>query len=286
MNLRVITFRSLFFTLFCLFGAGGLFAQTEETVHRFAWTGAGDIVQYEVQIEQEEAGEEGEEGVFVPFLQDFTDEAFFYVALPPGLFRLRVVPHGAEGLIGDPSQWSYFSVFPPAPPVAPVILEPPHIEYVAAAAAEAAAPPAVVHLRMEQPGEFFAGFLLDSAFFGRDGAAFGGGALFGRSLGRTGYGASLLFARDSEAFTFVEMLVLFRLHIPLFDIDPGFFVQAEAGIVTFNHREFQPDNLFAPSLGMRAGWSIPFADQFQLEPSIRFGFPFIFGAGVSATLRF
>ncbi|MCL1991768.1 MAG: hypothetical protein FWG66_02335 [Spirochaetes bacterium] len=274
-------------------------------MHRFAWSGDGGILQYEVQIEIEVAG------VFSPFLQEFTADTFFYVTLLPGSFRLRIVPHGFQGTVGEPTEWSYFSVLPPPEPEEPEETDEPDEpavpqEAVAEATAEAvtvdvpavpaiptvpeAAPAPAAGFEPRDDGVFFAGLFFDSSRYGRYNAAAGGGFLLGRnfySLGiGMGYGVSLLFAQDPEDFVFVEMLAFFRLRLPVFDIDPGLFLQAEAGIVTFTHAEIQTASRSAASFGLRAGWNFPFLDRWSLEPSIRFGFPYLFGFNLSVNFSF
>ena len=125
--------------------------------------------------------------------------------------------------------------------------------------------------------------------------------MFGGSIEGLGLGISLLYAQDTENFISLEMLAHFRLYLSrLLDVkkNTGVFVQIEAGFVLFWYEKFEIERQILPAAGLDTGWNIPpiglavgwriplGKTHLFIEPAIRGGYPYIFGAGLSAGLRF
>ena len=128
---------------------------------------------------------------------------------------------------------------------------------------------------------FYIGLSPEAGAYTRHGAAVGGGMALGVAINpqfAAGLTASVFHNLDTVLS--VDPKVFFRYYIPLPAY--GLFVQAEAGcIVFFEFNEAFP--AFSGSLS--AGWRFNFAKNWYAEPAARFGYPFIWGAGVSAGVR-
>jgi len=63
----------------------------------------------------------------------------------------------------------------------------------------------------------------------------------------------------------------------------GFFAQADIGAYLI----FE-DGIFYPLFlgGLRGGYRLPFGSMFYVDPYVRVGYPFVFGIGASAGIRF
>ena len=114
----------------------------------------------------------------------------------------------------------------------------------------------------------------------REGAAIGGAFSFGiEFLNQFASGIRVIFSHDTESIFTFEPLAFFRYYLPLGV--PGFFVQAEMGVSVF----LEDDKGYpAFSIGAAAGWRYKFSDMFYIEPYVRAGYPFIWGAGLTAGL--
>jgi len=114
----------------------------------------------------------------------------------------------------------------------------------------------------------------------REGAAIGGALSFGIDFGKQfAAGLRVIFSHDTESIFTVEPLAFFRYYLPL--KIQGFFVQAEMGTSVF----LEDDKSYpAFSIGAAAGWRYKFTDMFYIEPYARAGYPFIWGAGLTAGL--
>ena len=92
----------------------------------------------------------------------------------------------------------------------------------------------------------------------------------------------------SDVNTF-EAVLLFRYYLPFNGIFSGVFVEGNVGMSSFsrmnldtNNREARP----APHGGVAAGWRFTFFKHWYVEPLVRFGFPFTWGAGFMTGLKF
>ena len=133
----------------------------------------------------------------------------------------------------------------------------------------------------------FTGASLEFNNHNKDGGATGGGLMAAYQVNRqfafgirasffavTGYYAGNLSSFEPKAF--------FRYNLPWAWAN-GLFAQLEAGsVVYFYHNDVFP----AFSGGLGIGWRYGFTDVFFIEPALRFGYPFMWGAGLTAGLSF
>ena len=129
-------------------------------------------------------------------------------------------------------------------------------------------------------GDMFFGIAAEANANTREGAAIGGAFSFGiEFLNQFASGIRVIFSHDTESIFTVEPLAFFRYCLPLGI--PGFFVQAEMGASVF----IEDDKSYpAFSIGAAAGWRFKITDMFYIEPYVRAGYPFIWGAGLTAGL--
>jgi hypothetical protein len=143
---------------------------------------------------------------------------------------------------------------------------------------------------------FFCGLGLEAHGNSRAGAAFGGGLALGYEFTPSiAAGIKALFGSTFEGFSTLEPLAFFRLSLP---INKGaLFAQAEAGASIFfedgDSRQSANGGLllgwrFAPGASSHSGEgrNPPHAILWYIEPSVRVGYPYIWGAGITAGLRF
>jgi len=292
----IVKSRGSFFVLFfiCL---SSLFSQNNDgssIKHRIAWTKDDYALRYEVIIEREEKNE------YSPVLQEFTEDPFIFISLPPGYYRLRVISYDFRDIPGAGTAWKNFRVFAvtgldsesqlvmdDASHSAQEEGSPPESAAGQAGTGDASTP--VVEKKQK---DFFIGLFAEGIGYSRYGAAFGGGIVFGGSYDNLGFGISLLYAKDEEKFVFVEALANLRLYISRVRNNTGFFLQPEGGFVVFAHEDFGIGQFLALEWGVSlvggisAGWRYPLGAYFYVEPVIRGGYPYIFGASLTAGIRF
>jgi hypothetical protein len=118
----------------------------------------------------------------------------------------------------------------------------------------------------------------------RESFAAGGNLAFGLELNQHfTAGLKIAFNHNFNETGDLEAGGLFRYYLPtLFNIS-GFFAQAEIGTsILFEDGQSYPAFL----IGIGAGYRFFPAEKFFVEPAFRFGYPFIWGIGISAGLRF
>ena len=140
-------------------------------------------------------------------------------------------------------------------------------------------------------------FALDSIFTGvgveinghtRNGMAVGGGLLFGLDLDQQhSMGLRTSFFHNLATVSCLETNILIRYYIPqasgLFGFDGGLFAQAELGLIVF----FEYGKVFpAFSGGAAAGWRINMGTFWFIEPTIRVGYPHMWGLNLMTGPRF
>jgi len=111
----------------------------------------------------------------------------------------------------------------------------------------------------------------------RSGAAAGGILSFGLELNDL-FSAGLVtaFSHNFDSVFTLEPRAFFRYYLP-FKID-GLFAQAEFGTSIF----IEEDSAYpAVSGGIAAGWRYLINQNFYIEPYLRAGYPFIWGAGLT-----
>ena len=284
----IINSRSRFLVLlfFCL--ANVLFSQDNESLlkHRIAWTKDDYALRYEVLIEKEENNK------YSPVLSEFTEEPFIYISLPPGNYRLRVIPYDFRDIPGEGTGWKNFKVLGVTAQDSESQIVMDDVSQPLSGQKEDT-PPA------ENPAEdtdftapvkhndLFVALFAEGLGYTRSSTAFGGGVAFGWSFNGKGVGISLLYAQDAEKFIFLEALAHFRYYLLRAKSNTGLFLQAEGGVVLFAYKKYYKEirNHFIPAAGLCAGWRFPLG-RWYIEPAIRGGYPYIFGAGVSAGIRF
>jgi hypothetical protein len=128
----------------------------------------------------------------------------------------------------------------------------------------------------------FAGLGMEINANTRDGAAFGGGLSAGLDINSEfSFGVKTVISSNLDTITSLETAGLFRYYLP-FKFS-GLFAQAELGTVIF----FEDRNNYPAFLGGIAfGWRYNFIKNLFIEPYVRFGFPFVWGAGFLAGFHF
>ena len=129
----------------------------------------------------------------------------------------------------------------------------------------------------------------ETAVYGISGTIYGGSlaAAYG-SGASTGLKASLFFDFENE-INVMELNFLFRLYIAGRNSFSGPFFQFAGGSAVFFNRE---DGISLParwgsfSAGLSFGWRFLLGNTFFIEPSVRGGYPFMAGAGLTAGVRF
>jgi hypothetical protein len=114
-----------------------------------------------------------------------------------------------------------------------------------------------------------------------EGIAYSGGLSLGLDVNRYfALGLKTMISSYSGMMA-LEQAELIRLYFPL--QRPGPFVQAELGAFTF----FEDGESYLTFLGgLALGWRFVIGKNWYMEPAVRGGYPFIWGAGISIGLRF
>jgi len=305
-------FRKLFFAVlfFCI--ANALFSQDDSDIPQyrmaFAWTKDDYALRYEVLFEKEENGE------YNVVLREFTEEPFIFVSLPPGNYRSRVIPYDFRDIPGEGTEWKRFKVLAviesgsesrlvmedtPSPlpeqeedtmPMESLTEDTDSI--LPELTAEETEGDIVSEETDSPPAKnrgFFIALLAEGSGYTRYNTAFGGGVTLGGSYNGKGLGISLLYAQDAEKFMFLEALAHFRYYLSFLSrakINTGLFLQAEGGVVLCAYEKLEIAGYWVPVAGLSAGWRFPLGTRWFIEPAVRGGYPYIFGAGLSAGMRF
>jgi len=254
-------FRSLLFTLLFICLANFLFSQEEGVgiKNRITWTRDNYAIHYEVLIEKEE------DNNYSLVLREFTEEPFIIISLPPGDYRIRVIPYDYRNIPSEGTKWKNFKVIAVTTPTEDQTAD-----------ADSTKP--------EKQEDSYIALLAGGMGYSRYNIAIGSGITFGKSLNGKGIGFSLLYINDSENFIFLEMLAHYRLYQKK-ENNTGMFMQVESGMVFFSYEKFKNanNNSFVGALSM--GWRFMLDNQWYIEPFIRTGYPFIFGAGFSTGFK-
>ena len=129
--------------------------------------------------------------------------------------------------------------------------------------------------------DFFTGIGPDASAYTRNGTAVGGSILFGFDLNpKIATGVKGSFFHNMDTIISIEPTVFFRFY-PLTDM--GLFIQANAGgAILIELGEWFP----SAAGGLTAGWRSRFARNWFVEPFGRFGYPYMWGAGLTAGYLF
>jgi hypothetical protein len=116
----------------------------------------------------------------------------------------------------------------------------------------------------------------------REGGALGGILLLGVDLNQSfSLGLKTAFSSNMDTITTLEPAALFRYYLP-FKFN-GLFAQAEIGTAIF----FEDGKSYPAFLGgLTFGWRYKVWNDWYIEPSVRTGYPFIWGVGLLAGLSF
>jgi len=120
---------------------------------------------------------------------------------------------------------------------------------------------------------------------------FAGGAVLGLDFNLPhsfALGLTVTYSNNFSGLSVVEPAALLRWYVIVKD-HTGFFVQADAGtFLVFDEGELISSTFPLPFFlgGLRVGYRIPIGSSFFIEPYGRGGYPFLFGIGVTAGVRF
>jgi len=117
----------------------------------------------------------------------------------------------------------------------------------------------------------------------REGTALGGVLNLGVDFFRQfAGGLRLTFSHNLDETSSIEPQAFFRYYLPL-SFDTGvFFIQADIGAaIFFEDNESYP----AFSGGLTIGWRYEIIENIYVEPHVRMGYPFFWGAGISAGIK-
>ena len=112
----------------------------------------------------------------------------------------------------------------------------------------------------------------------------GGGLLIGLGINQHfSAGIKTSFFYDLKTVSALEPQAFFRYCLPWRKENNGPYIQAEAGsIIYWEFGEVFP----AFSGGLALGWRFSFAKNWYAEPIVRFGYPYIWGAGAAIGYKF
>ena len=263
---RVHRFFSVLF--FFALAIGLIHAEPEAgLLYRFSWAGDGYVLRYEVVIEKEE------DGSFQTLLRESSYEPFIQIALPVGNYRMRIIPFDFRDLPGAGSPWRYFRVF------ALITHDPSAVPQFALED--------VTGMQLQRYSDTFVSFGFECLGFSLSSVALGGSLTFGRNINGMGFGLAAFFAGDIDAdLISVKTAVFFRYYFSRNRNNLGPFAQVEAGLALFGFEQSPFADYLSPTAGLTLGWRFPLGERFFAETAVRAGYPYVFGAGLSAGVRF
>jgi len=124
----------------------------------------------------------------------------------------------------------------------------------------------------------FVGMGVETNAYTREGATLGGGLSSALDLNKWfSVGVKVGFFADFDTVNTLETAAIVRYYLPL--PISGFFLQAELGGAFF----FEDNESYPAFLGgLAAGWRYYVKNKWYIEPSVRGGYPFIWGVGFHA----
>jgi hypothetical protein len=135
-------------------------------------------------------------------------------------------------------------------------------------------------------GDFFIAPTANVIMYGVDGVSYGAGLTAGYGTG-TAIGLQFVWFFSSEDKHTIELCFFLRFYLLGVNAYSGPYLQLLAGSALFN----RPDDFSIPafsgtiSAGLNFGWRFVFGERWFVEPSVRGGYPYMFGGGVSAGIR-
>jgi len=127
----------------------------------------------------------------------------------------------------------------------------------------------------------------DISMYSYMGLAYGGSFAIGYGSGSS-FGLKVAYFFNQEGIDTLEICLLLRFYLQGKNAYSGPFLQFLGGPSLYNRTgSFAiPSNVGMISAGLGFGWRFLFANRWFVEPVIRAGYPYIFGATVSAGVRF
>jgi hypothetical protein len=130
--------------------------------------------------------------------------------------------------------------------------------------------------------------VFESGMYSVSNIAVGGGAALGYG-DRVAFGLKVVYWDDMDEVRSLELNFLLRFYFFDRAAPSGPFVQFNIGptiLAWYEQNITIPSETVLTSAGLSLGWRFLFGRFFFLEPSIRGGTPLLFGAGLSAGVRF
>jgi len=110
--------------------------------------------------------------------------------------------------------------------------------------------------------------------------AMGGNVVLGYDMNKNfALGLNAIYSHDMEAMSTLESMVMVRYYLPA----AGSFLQAEAGGALSTT---EGKNSTVPLGGLTAGMRLEMENRWYLEPALRGGYPFTWGAGITLGKKF
>jgi len=261
----------VFFLMFA--GLSPLWAQAPVSggeprlIQQFSWNGDENTLRYEVVVEKEE------DGVYRDVYRIFTTALSVALTLSPGNYRCCVIPYDFLDRPGGRSEWFNMEVRAPSDSKAPGEKK----------FAIGLGPEWNMNSRNYSAVGFSLGFDFNlSVAFAAGLTVTASSDFSGSDFSTIDFSSSDFFSSGFSDTIVIEPTALFRWYF-LGKRHTGFFAQVDAGAyLIFENDDFIPFILG----GLRGGCRLPLGSMFYAEPYVRFGYPFIFGIGAIAGLRF
>jgi len=135
--------------------------------------------------------------------------------------------------------------------------------------------------------DIWIGISADTAFYSVVGLAYGGGFVLGYGTG-SAIGLKATWLIDQDGIDTLELGFLLRFYFFGMNAHSGPFIQFVGGTSLFN----RSGNFSVPSYsgnisaGLCLGWRFIVSNRWFIEPSVRGGYPYLYGASISAGIRF
>jgi len=115
----------------------------------------------------------------------------------------------------------------------------------------------------------------------------GGSLTLGYGRGAS-IGIKAVYYPEQERISILELAFLLRFYLRGTGAYSGPFLQMSGGpiLIGMDGNFDFPSELGVISAGITFGWRFLFIDRLFIEPSIRGGYPYMFGAGLSGGIRF
>jgi len=125
-----------------------------------------------------------------------------------------------------------------------------------------------------------AGSELNNNSTSKSSTAMGGNVVLGYDMNKNfALGLNAIYSHDMDVMSTLESMIMFRYYLPV----TSSFLQAEAGGALSTT---EGKNSTAPLGGLTAGMRLEMEDRWYLEPTLRGGYPFTWGAGFTLGKKF